>query len=143
MRYPGRMRAVLVGGVLAGLVLGGCTGFRSDLGTADSACYLALPAATKAVNGHGRLIGVHLATLSGLHRPSSPLAEVFTAEPDSKQRICITAFTGHFSRSSVTNPLGLPWGPVAVVVSETPSNRVLGTAILDHPPARFGHTHIG
>jgi hypothetical protein len=133
----------LVGLAVAAVLLGGCGGFRSDLGTSDSSCYLALPAATKAVGGHGRLIGVHLTTLEAVRKRSSPLATLFKGNPHSKQQICITAFSGHFVRSSVTKPLGAESGPVAVVASEVPSNRVLGTAILLHPPLRFSHTHIG
>ncbi len=138
-----RVRTALVGVAVAAVLLAGCGGYRSDLGTSDSSCYLALPAATKAVGGHGRLIGVHLTTLAAVRKQSSPLATIFKGNPHSKERICVTAFSGHFVRSSVTKPLGAESGPVAVVVSEVPSNRVLGTAILPHPPPRFGHTHIG
>jgi hypothetical protein len=138
-----RLRTGLVGVAVAAVLLTGCGGYRSDLGTSDSSCYLALPAATKAVGGHGRLIGVHLTTLEAIDKRSSPLATIFKGHPHSKQRICVTAFSGHFVRSSVTKPLGAESGPVAVVASKVPSNRVLGTAILSRPPPRFSHTHIG
>jgi hypothetical protein len=138
-----RLPKALVGVAVAAVLLAGCGGFRSDLGTSDSSCYLALPAASKAVGGHGRLIGIHLTTLAAVRKRSSPLATIFTGDPHAKQRICLTAFSGHFVRSSVTKPLGAASGPVAVVASDVPSNQVLGTAILSHPPPQFSHTHIG
>ena len=131
--------------VAAGLVAG-CTSVRSDLGTSDSSCYIALPAATRAVGSHGHLIGVHLYTVATLRRRVPMLFDALAKEPNRpnpSQRICVVAFEGSFTRSTVSKPVGLPSGTVAVVVSKFPSNQLLGTAVVDRPPVHFGHTHIG
>lgn len=146
---PGRgpaaavLGCVLAASLLVGSLLAGCAAVRSNLGTTDSACYVALPTASRAVGSHGRLIGVHLSTLDRLRRQSPQLYGTVNARRGADQRICVTAFVGHFDAGSVSRPLGLPSGPVAVVVSEIPSNQILGTIILARTPLSFGHTHIG
>jgi hypothetical protein len=128
--------------VAAGL-LAGCTTARNDLGTSDSSCYIALPAATRAVGSHGRLIGVHLSTLATLHRQTPRLFDALPDEPSTAQRICTVAYTGSFTRAGVSQPAGLASGPVAVVVSAFPSNALLGTVITNRPPPHVGHPHFG
>ena len=44
---------------------------RSNLGTSDSPCYLALPAATRSVGATSRLVGVHLTTVRTIAKDSS------------------------------------------------------------------------
>jgi hypothetical protein len=135
--------SMLVGCALAACLLAGCTSARSDLGTSDSSCYLALPSASKAVGPHSRLLGVHLFTLDVLHREAPRLFKSLSPERPSQQRVCVLAFMGAFTTKSVSKPLGRPAGPVAVVVLKTPSNQLLGTVILRRLPLRFGHSHIG
>jgi hypothetical protein len=133
---------VLCCSVAASLLLG-CTSARSDLGTSDSSCYIALPTATRAVGSHGRLIGVHLSTLAALRRQSPALFDVIPDQPATTQRICIVAFMGSFTSPTVAKPVGRASGSIAVVISEFPSNALLGTVITDRPPPHVGHSHIG
>ncbi len=138
-RTAGGLAAVL----LVACVLVGCSSVRSSLGTSDSACYLALPAASQAVHGSGKLAGVHLFTLSRLRQKAPHLYAHLSIAHPSQAQVCVFAFTGSFTNSSVAMPLGSPAGLEAIVVLRTPSNRLLGTVLLDHPPLRFGHGHIG
>ncbi len=124
-------------------LLVGCANARSDLGTSDSSCYLALPAATKAVHSHGKLVGVHLYTLATLHKKAPHLFRRLSIQHPSPQRICVFEFTGKFTKEAVARPLGADSGRWAVVVLKTPSNQLVGTVVLSHPPLRFNHTHIG
>ena len=138
-----RITGGLVAFLAAACILTGCSTPRSDLGTSDSSCYLALPAASRAVHGSGRLAGVQLLTLTGLRRQAPQLFGPLAIAHPTPVRVCVIEFSGVFSRSSVAKPLGSPSGRLAVVVLRTPSNRLLGTVILDRPPMRFGHDHVG
>jgi len=138
-----RLASGLLAGVLIAGGLAGCTSVRSDLGTSDSSCYVALPAATRAVGPHARLIGVHLVTLAALHRQTPALFDALPHQPASGQKVCLVAYEGSFTSRSVSKPLGWPSGPMAVVVSKIPSNQLLGTVIVRGAPLRFGHSHIG
>jgi hypothetical protein len=140
----GTTRQLAAGAVsllLAVCLLAGCTSARSNLGTSDSPCYLALPSATMAVGPHSRFIGVHLFTLSSLRREAPHVFDALPSEPASSQRVCAIGFVGTFTRTSVAMPFGLANGTVAVVVSKTPSNQLLGTVLFDQTPIRFGHSH--
>jgi hypothetical protein len=139
--FPLKLASGLAACLLAAGLLAGCTSARSNLGTSDSACFLALPPATKAVGGHSKFIGVHLYTLASLRKNAPHLYDALPSQPASSQRICAIAFMGTFTTTSVSHPLGLASGPVAVVVLKTPSNQLLGTVIFDHAPVRFGHSH--
>jgi hypothetical protein len=57
------------------------------------------------------------------------------------QAVCLAAYTGHFTSSMVTKPLGRKAGKLAVAVVTSPHNEVLGTLILNRIPVRFQHTH--
>jgi hypothetical protein len=140
---PHRITRGLVACLASACVLTGCAAVRSDLGTSDSPCYLALPAASRAVHGSGKLAGVELLTLTGLRRQAPRLFTPLAIPRASPDRICVIAFTGTFTESTVVRPRGSPSGRFAVVVLRTPSNRLLGTVILDHPVPHFGHTHVG
>ena len=70
--WTSKLVSVLITASCAASLLGGCTAARSELGTTDSPCYLALPAATKAVGMHGKLVGVHLLTLNSLGQRAAP-----------------------------------------------------------------------
>ncbi len=139
------MAGLLSCAVAAG-VMAGCSSVRTDLGTSDSSCYIALPTATRAVGSHGHLIGVQLYTVDTLRRKLPLLSEALSKEadrPKPSQRICAVAFTGAFTRSTVSKALGRSSGSVAIVVSKFPSNQLLGTALVNRTPIHFGHTHIG
>jgi hypothetical protein len=135
-----------LGGALAGCALvaglsAGCTSARSNLGTSDSACYLALPTASKAVHSHGRLLGVHRYTLTALGRKAPRLLGDLAPNETGSQVVCVAAYSGTFTWRSVSDPHGEHHGHSAVVVSTTPGNRVLGTVIFSNPPLHFGHSH--
>jgi hypothetical protein len=139
----GTRAGVVAGCLLALCLLGGCTSARSELGTSDGACFLALPTASRAVGPHSRLLGVRLLTPASLgHLAPSLIADLPTVEP-SRERICVLAFAGSFTAGTVAKPAGLPAGPVAVVVTRSPSNQLIGTVIVPGAPLHFGHSHIG
>jgi hypothetical protein len=121
----------------------GCTSARTNLGTSDSSCYLALPAASKAVGSHSTLVGAHLFTLGELRRQAPKLVAGISAKGSSMQSLCVLAFSGHFTSGTVSHPHGQPQGHVAVVVLTRPANGLLGTVILRRLPLRFAHSHIG
>jgi hypothetical protein len=128
--------------LLAG-VLAGCTAARSNLGTSDSSCYLALPTATKAVGSHGRLHGVQRFTLSALRKKAPRLLHDLHTTAPGTETVCLTAFTGKFTAATVSDPRGGSSGQLAVVVSTTPGNHLLGTVIFTKAPLHFGHSHAG
>jgi hypothetical protein len=130
---------VMLGGGLATA----CTTARSDLGTSTSSCYLALPTAKEAVEGHGRLLGVQRFSLTALHQQAPTLYSQLDSNAPGSQRVCVVDFGGRFDAASVHVARGRSSGLLAVVVSTTPGNHVLGTVILARPPLRFGHSHAG
>lgn len=143
-RRLGRARAGgLAACVLAACVLAGCTTVRSSLGTSDSSCYLTLPTASTAVHAHGRMVGVHHFTLAVLRQKVPHLYRQLETKDPGSQGVCVFAFEGKFTAHSVVHPLGRASGRLAVVVSTSPSNHLLGTVIFKHAPLRFGHTHFG
>lgn len=120
-----------------------CTSPRSNLGTSDSSCYLALPAAAKAVPAHSKLLGAHLVTLTDLRRQAPKMVAAIEPKVPPKQRLCVLAFSGQFRSTEVSKPHGRSVGSVAVVVLTSPSNSLLGTVILRRVPLSFSHSHIG
>jgi hypothetical protein len=142
-----RIRRVLGAGlcaVAAAVSVGGCAATRTELGLSDGLCYVALPPAKAAVHGKGSLIGFRLRKVSDLRavHPLSPLPRAGGIRVNGGTRLCLVGFHGAFTASDVRRPRGRPNGPVAVVVLTYPSNRLLGTVILDRPPLPFGHTHL-
>jgi hypothetical protein len=138
-----KLTVLLVALTLAVCLLAGCTAARNSLGTSDSSCYLALPSAKHAVGPHSEFIGVHQFTLFSLRQKAPRLFDSLTAVKPTSQRVCIIEFVGSFTQASVQKPLGKSSGRLAVVVSEAPSNRLLGTVIFHHPPLNFAHPHVG
>jgi hypothetical protein len=138
-----RSWALLAVGMLTVCLLAGCTSVRNSLGTSDSSCYIALPTATGSVGSHGKLIGVRQFTVRSLHQKAPPVFLALTVGKASSQHLCVIEFVGTFTRSSVEMPFGQPSGRLAVVVTEAPSNRLLGTVIFKSPPLQFNHDHIG
>ena len=118
-----------------------CSTARSDFGTTDASCYLALPTAAEAVGGHGHLEGVRKYTLGSLRNVAPRLYKRLADDVSKKQGVCIAGYSGHFSASEVSKPLGHPSGTLAVAVVTTPGNKLLGTLILTKLPVRFQHTH--
>jgi hypothetical protein len=124
-------------------VLGGCAAARSELGTANSNCYIGLPEGVAAVHHHGRLFGVRLVTVASLERRAPLLYRAARQAPGPKAaQVCLVAFTGAFDAAGVEHPFGRPTGHLAVVELEYPSKRLLGTLLLRHAPLPFGHPHL-
>jgi hypothetical protein len=138
-----KVTVLVVALTLAVGLLAGCTAARNSLGTSDSSCYLALPSAKYAAGPHSKFIGVHQFTLSSLRQKVPRLFDSLTAVKPTSQRVCIIEFVGSFTQASVQKPLGESSGRLAVVVSEAPSNHLLGTVIFHHPPLNFAHPHVG
>ena len=127
--------------VLVATLLAACSTARSDFGTTDASCYLALPTAAKAVGGHGHLEGVRKYTLSNLRNVAPRLYSRLADDLPKKQAVCIAGYSGHFTSSDVSKAMGQPSGSLAVAVVTTPGNKLLGTLVLTKLPVRFQHTH--
>jgi hypothetical protein len=134
-----RIRTLAGALVLLASLLSGCSAARTGLGTTDESCYLALPTAAKAVGGHGHLEGVRKYTVGGLNGVAPRLYSRLSKDVSKKQTICVAGYTGHFSASEVSKPLGRTSGTLAVAVVTTPANKLLGTLILTKLPVRFEH----
>jgi len=134
-----RLGAGVAGLAVAASLLTACSAARTGQGTTDESCYLALPTAAKAIGGHGHLHGVRKFTLSGLHGIAPRLYTRLADDVPKGQNVCLAAYTGHFTASSVAKPLGRPAGTLAVAVITTPGNHLLGTLILTKIPVRFQH----
>jgi len=135
-----RVRALASGLVFAAALLASCSTARTDSGTSADSCYLVLPTAAKAVGGHGHLEGVRKYSLNDLHTIAPKLYGQLATDVSKKQAICIAGYSGHFTASEVSKPLGHPTGTLAVAVVTTPGNRLLGTLVLSKIPVRFQHT---
>jgi hypothetical protein len=143
-RHLARAALLAVALAVAGLALSACTAARNDLGTVDSQCYVAIPAATAAIHGPKHLKGVALVGIGALRAHDRQLYQAAVATSGHlAQSICLVAFTGHFRADEVTAPVGEPAGRLAVVALRYPDNRVLATLLVRHPPFAFGHSHIG
>jgi hypothetical protein len=134
-----RLGAVIAGLVVAASLLAACSGSRSGQGTSDESCYLALPTAAKAIGGHGHLEGVRKFTVANLQSVAPRLYKRLVDDVPKRQNVCIAAYTGHFTASAVSKPLGHSAGTLAVAVVTTPGNHLLGTLILTKIPVRFQH----
>ncbi len=143
MRVRGRRAVAAAAGLAMALgTLAGCSSFHQTLGTTDAPCYVTLPTANKAVGSEGELAGVQLrkvASLASLRR----LDETLVAAGITTGRVCLVAFTGHFSATRVSHPSGRPEGKLAVVILRYPDGRLISTVIFRKLPTHFGHSHLG
>jgi hypothetical protein len=138
-RFRTRAFALAAGLVLAASLLASCSSARSDLGTTDESCYLALPTAAKAVGSHAHLQGIRKFTFGSLHGMAPRLYNALAHDVTKKQAVCLVGYTGHFTATAVAKPLGRPSGAQAVAVVTSPGNRLLGTLIIPKLPVRFQH----
>jgi hypothetical protein len=143
--------AVLVSAV----ALAGCTSPRDTLGTADSRCYKALPAASQAVHEHGRFAGVRYVSTSDLLRAlrrHHAVGELATGLAGGRAggtlpahtAACVVAYVGNFSAVAVERdlPTRASSGRLALVVVRADDTRVLATIVLRRPPLRFIHAAV-
>jgi hypothetical protein len=140
-RVAARVGSLFAAVAVAALLLAACSTARTDYGSTDAGCYLALPTAADAVGGHGHLEGVRKYTLSQMRSVAPRLYNRLATNLSKKQGVCIAGYTGHFTAGQVTKPIGHPSGTLAVAVVTTPGNKLLGTLILTKLPVRFQHTH--
>lgn len=125
--------------LVAGVALGGCASARNNLGTAGSTCYLGLPEAIGAVHHHGHLVGLRLVSVASLEQRAPRLYQAARRAPGKKVgQVCLVAFTGRFTASSVQHPIGRSRGHLAVVELGYPSKRVFATLLVRHAPFPFG-----
>jgi hypothetical protein len=122
--------------------LAGCSTVHESLGTSDAPCYIALPTATKAVDRTGHLVGVRLKKVSSLTSIGRLEDAIQDAGIDSGS-VCLVAFKGNFSASSVSHPSGRTSGHLAVVVLRYPDGKLVATVLFRRLPTNFGHSHLG
>ena len=127
--------------VAAPLGLAGCSGGRASLGTTNAPCYVALPTATQAVGPKARLDGVRLMKVASINYPR--LSSALRAADLTTGRVCLVAFRGAFTSSTVSHPSGRTSGHLAVVVLRYPDGKLIATVLFSHLPTRFGHSHFG
>jgi hypothetical protein len=82
-------------------------------------------------------------TLSELRKKAPRLLHDLATTAPGSETVCLIAFTGKFTAASVSEPRGRSSGELAVVVSTTPGNHLLGTVIFTKAPLYFGHSHAG
>lgn len=138
-----RLGATAAALAVATSTLAGCASARSELGTANAACYIGLADAVAAVHHRGHLYGVRLVTVSSLeHRAPLLYAAARSTAGTKVTQVCLVAFSGTFSAAEVTHPVGKSSGHVAVVELAYPSKHLFATLLARHPPLPFGHPHI-
>ncbi len=123
--------------VLAASLLAACSSARTDIGTTNESCYLALPTAAKAVGGHAHLDGVRKYSLGAMKTIAPRLYGRLADHVPKGKSVCLAAYTGHFTHDSVSKPLGRPVGTFAVAVVTIPGDDLLGTLVLRKLPVRF------
>jgi hypothetical protein len=138
-----RVARRVMGALLTVGALSGCVSARNSLGTSDSPCYLDLPAAARAVGGHGHFLGIHLFSLAKLGALAPHLTENLSDAKSTAAHVCVAAYEGTFTASQVAKPLGRSHGHLAVVVVDSSNQRLLATVIIAKPPIQFGHPHMG
>lgn len=143
MKRAGKVH-VAAAAVLLSLLVSACSSVRNDLGTSSSVCYGALPAATSAVHGQGRLDGVRLVTVASLKDSAPHLYRAATSvRGGGVSRVCLVAFSGRFQADEVAHPIGSDRGHLAVVELAYPGDHLVATLLVTRPPLRFGHSHVG
>ncbi len=142
-RRPVLRPLLVAGALLAGAAsLAGCAAARNELGTANSACYVDLPAAIHAVHHHGRLEGVRLVSVASLRRHAPRLYAAAQARSTRPSDVCLVAFSGRFRAAGVARPIGDSAGHLAVVELGYPHRRLLATLLVSHAPLPFSHFHL-
>jgi hypothetical protein len=125
--------------LLTASVLTACSAARIGLGTTDESCYLALPTAAKSVGEHAHLEGIRKFSISSLRGIAPKLYGRISHDVPKGKGVCLAAYTGHFTASSVSKPLGRQAGTLAVAIVTTPGNDLLATLVLTKIPVRFRH----
>jgi hypothetical protein len=147
-RWPGPLALVLAIALTAAGVAA-CGAGRGILGTNTSPCFLALPTAKRAVEGHGSLAGLRLIDIPRLTAPGDRAIRNLLAQLPSPhpREVCLIAYSGTFAPGQVEQPIGPPppatTGRYAIAVVTTPGSGLLGTFIVQHEPVNFRRSHLG
>lgn len=145
-RSKHRLAGVAVALAVGAAALGGCASARNELGTAESPCYIELPAAVHAVHHRGALRGVRLVTVASLAslKPRATLLYRAAKEAPGPKvtQVCLFAFGGRFKATDVQRPIGRKAGYLAVAELSYPGKRLLATLVARRAPLAFGHPHI-
>jgi hypothetical protein len=134
-----RAAAAGVGLALGVVALGGCASAHNSLGTGSSACFQALPSATKAVHSKGRLLGVRRVALSQLRRPPTTPPTQANQPNQSNRSVCVVAFQGKYAPGDVDHETMPRSGNYAVVVVGEHGGQPLRAIVTDTLPLRFRH----
>lgn len=128
---------------------GACGAGRNILGTNISTCFLALPAARRAVENRGELAGVRVIDIPKLtnspddRRVRDLLALMTVPLP---RDVCLVAYTGSYTFAQVERPAGLPppsgMARYAIAVVTTPGSELLGTFVVEQLPLTFTRQHV-
>lgn len=134
----GRLAVGMAAVAVAAGALAGCASARSDLGTADSNCYVDVAAALQAVRHEGRLYGIRLVSPTSLGS-ASPLYRTACEVTSRPSQLCLVDFEGRFRATAVTDATGDRAGRYAVVEFGYPGRRLLGTVLARRSPLPFAH----
>lgn len=127
-------RARLAAAVALTLALAGCSARGATLGTTQSPCFRALPAAEDAVAAAKTFLGVRRTTTGG-----SPAVPRAVRQEGPSRTVCLVAYRGVFTSAEVSKPRGANVGSYAVVVVSADGKTVLATILSDRLPQRFRH----
>lgn len=139
-RRGGRPLIAALALAACGSGLAGCAASKVVVGTGptQSPCYRVLPAASLAVRGHGRLVGVRQGDTVTLLKAVEAVRRI--AVPGllqgRTQRVCMVAFRGRFvpSRVRAAWQLGSVPAQYAVVVVRESDTKALATLLIGERP---------
>ena len=66
-----------------------------------------------------------------------------SSDPTLPASMCVMAFKGNYAKGAVDKPLGRATGALAVVVTSSSGNTLVGTVIFRSVPLALGHPHVG
>jgi len=121
--------------------LAGCTSARNGLGTHDSSCFRALPAARAAVGTAAIFAGVRSLPASALVKAVEAMPHASQAVPPAltavlPEGMCLVAFKGNFAVDRVPSPWAPLPGPYrgAVVVVRFSNVKLVTTVLVPRLP---------
>lgn len=139
-----RRAQAAVGGALVAfsLLASACTSPKDTLGTDVSPCFRALAVAAQAVHRHGHFSGVRYLPASALGVDLVRTHQRRDVPPELtglKNAVCAVAYTGSFSKTSVSKGWSLTSavGHFALVVVSAKQNQLLATIVLKRLPLRL------
>ncbi len=143
-RLPRRLLSTLAMMALA-LATASCTATSAGVGSPESPCFLALPAAKSAVHGRGHFSGVRYLTGDQLATalrsgPAGRRAVPAVLDAQRASGICAVAYRGRYRRGGVVQSWptgGRRVSRIAVVVVRQKDGTVLVTMLFEREPIGF------